>query len=182
MTFALSSTLALATFISFALLALSHGSGINCEDLPKESCAFAISGSAKRCVLEKYQLQYQCSSSEVVVGTMRDYVESEQCINACGVDRSSVGISSDSLLEPGFIQKLCSRQCYQNCPNIVDLYFNLAAGEGVFLPDLCQARRSGTRRAMIELMSAGVTMGPTADVKAGQLDALSAPAPAPMSN
>ena len=64
---------------------------------------------------------------------MADYIETDACVKACGVDRNSVGISSDALLEPQFTGKLCSPACYQNCPNIVDLYFNLAAGEGMIL-------------------------------------------------
>lgn len=66
----------------------------------------------------------------MVVEKMADYIETDACVKACGVDRNSVGISSDALLEPQFTAKLCSPACYQNCPNIVDLYFNLAAGEG----------------------------------------------------
>ena len=61
---------------------------------------------------------------------MAEYIETDECVRACGVDRNSIGISSDSLLEPQFTAKLCAPACYQKCPNIVDLYFNLAAGEG----------------------------------------------------
>jgi hypothetical protein len=75
-------------------------------------------------------VEYQCTTSEVVVERMAGYIETNQCVKACGVERNSVGISSDALLEPQFTAKLCSPSCYQNCPNIVDLYFNLAAGEG----------------------------------------------------
>ena len=78
-------------------------------------------------------VEYQCRTSEVFVEKMADYIETDACVKACGVDRNSVGISSDSLLEPQFTAKLCSPACYQNCPNIVDLYFNLAAGEGRLL-------------------------------------------------
>ena len=65
-----------------------------------------------------------------MVEGLAEYMETDECVNACGVDRKSVGISSDSLLEPQFMSKLCSPNCYQKCPNIVELYFNLAAGEG----------------------------------------------------
>lgn len=61
---------------------------------------------------------------------MKDWIETDECVRACGVDRNSVGISSDSLMESQFTAKLCSPACYQDCPNIIDLYFNLAAGEG----------------------------------------------------
>lgn len=106
-----------------------------CEDLPNDVCAFSIGSSGKRCLLETYAtrdgtVEYQCRTSEVVVERMADYLETDECVKACGVDRNSVGISSDALLEPQFTAKLCSPACYQQCPNIVDLYFNLAAGEG----------------------------------------------------
>lgn len=65
------------------------------------------------------------------MANMADYIETGACVRACGVDRNSVGISSDALLDPQFTAKICSPDCYQKCPNIVDLYFNLAAGEGI---------------------------------------------------
>lgn len=108
-----------------------------CEDLPKDVCAFSIASSGKRCLLETSEgkegnVEYQCRTSEVVVERMSEYIETDKCVKACGVDRKSVGISSDCLLEPQFMAKLCSPACYQNCANIVDLYFNLAAGEGKY--------------------------------------------------
>ncbi|MBA0643118.1 hypothetical protein Goklo_027434 [Gossypium klotzschianum] len=109
-----------------------------CEDLPKDVCAFSIASSGKRCVLETAvkkdgDVEYQCRTSEVVVERMAEYIETDECVAACGVDRNSVGISSDSLLDQQFTAKLCTPACYQKCPNIVDLYFNLAAGEGMNL-------------------------------------------------
>lgn len=106
-----------------------------CENLPTDICSFSIASSGKRCLLENYaakdgKVEYQCRTSEVVVERMAEYIETDECVSACGVDRNSVGISSDSLLEPQSTAKICSPCCYQNCPNIVDLYFNLAAGEG----------------------------------------------------
>ncbi|XWS59903.1 hypothetical protein CRYUN_Cryun08bG0161800 [Craigia yunnanensis] len=138
---------------------------IICEDLPKDVCAFSISSSGKRCLLETAvekdgNVEYQCRTSEVVVERMAEYIETDECVRACGVDRNSIGISSDSLLEPQFTAKLCAPACYQKCPNIVDLYFNLAAGEGVFLPDLCYAQRTNPRRTMFELLSSGAAAGP----------------------
>jgi hypothetical protein len=73
---------------------------------------------------------YQCKSSEVLVHRISEYIETDQCVEACGVDRNMIGISSDALLEPQVTSKLCSPACYHECTNIVDLYFNLAAGEG----------------------------------------------------
>lgn len=109
---------------------------IICEDLPKDACAFSISSGGKRCLIETSAgkdgtVEYQCRTSEVTVERIKDWVETDDCVRACGVDRNSVGISSDSLMEPQFTAKLCSPACYQDCPNIIDLYFNLAAGEGI---------------------------------------------------
>ncbi|CAK7333599.1 unnamed protein product [Dovyalis caffra] len=155
---------------------------IVCEELPNDICAFSISSSSKRCLLETIStknggVEYQCRTSEVVVEKMADYIETNACVKACGVDRNSVGISSDALLEPQFTAKLCSPACYQNCPNIVDLYFNLAAGEGAFLPDLCDAARYNPHRSMIQLMSSGAAPGPVGSESA---PLIAGPAPAPM--
>lgn len=108
---------------------------IECENLKKDWCAYAVSSSGKRCVLEKHVLRsgkedYACATSEIEADKMKNLIESDDCIKACGLDRSALGISSDSLLESRFAAKLCSHDCYVNCPNIIDLYFNLAAGEG----------------------------------------------------
>ena len=116
------------------IIILSLGD-IVCEELPVGLCTFSIASSGKRCILENYinrkeTMEYQCKTSEIVVKNMNDWIESDECTKACGVDRKSVGISSDSLLEPRSIAKLCSNSCYDNCPNIVDLYHNLAIGEG----------------------------------------------------
>lgn len=128
-------SLPLALLVSLALLIPSTLAGVICEDLPRDLCSFAVSSASKRCVLESSvqsgrPIEYQCRTSEVAVDRMRNHIETDQCVKACGVDRSSVGISSDSLLESEFAGKLCSPECHGNCPNIVDLYFNLAAGEG----------------------------------------------------
>lgn len=114
---------------------------IICENLPPEICAFSISSNGKRCLLENYagedgKVEYQCRTSEVVVEKMSNYIEEELCVKACGVDRKAVGISSDSFMEPQFTAKLCSANCFQNCPNIIDLYFNLAAGEGITIEEI----------------------------------------------
>ncbi|KAK4377627.1 hypothetical protein RND71_003923 [Anisodus tanguticus] len=158
---------------------------IICENLPTNVCSFSISSSGKRCLLENSEnkdgkMEYQCKTSEVIVGTIAEYIETDECVNACGVDRSSVGISSDALLEPQFTAKLCSPACYQNCPNVVDLYFNLAAGEGVYLPDLCNKQRSSPHRAMIELLSSGAAMDASAPI-ASQVVVVGAPDISPAS-
>ncbi|XP_010255408.1 PREDICTED: uncharacterized protein LOC104596085 [Nelumbo nucifera] len=136
-------TLLLALLLPFPL---AFG-GITCENLPNEYCAFSVSSAGFRCVLEKYEagadgVKLGCKSSDVLVENTASWVEIDDCIESCGLKRKSVGISSDSLLEPNFLHKLCSPKCFQFCPNIVDLYFNLAAAEGVYLPKLCQKMRS----------------------------------------
>ncbi|KAL7248449.1 hypothetical protein ACSBR2_003224 [Camellia fascicularis] len=155
---------------------------IICEDLPVDVCSFSISSSGKRCVLENEEtkegkVDYQCKTSEVVVERMSEYIETDECVSVCGVDRNNVGISSDALLESQFTAMLCSSDCYQNCPNIVDLYFNLAAGEGVFLPDLCERQRTNPHRAMFELSSSGAAPGPLAS-EVSHLAEVPAPSPA----
>ena len=120
------------------LLFLIFVAEVKCESLPNGDCAFAISSTGKRCVLEKAKTpkddlissEYECKTSEVMVQNMKEHIETDECIESCGLNRNFFGISSDDLLEPQFVSKLCAPACYQQCPNIVDLYFNLAAGEG----------------------------------------------------
>lgn len=121
--------------IFILILNLHFSADIVCEELQKDLCSFSIASSGKRCLLETGKaadggVEYQCTTSEVVVERMAGYIETDQCVKACGVERNFVGISSDALLESQFTAKLCSPCCFQNCHNIVDLYFNLAAGEG----------------------------------------------------
>ncbi|KAI9162536.1 hypothetical protein LWI28_028309 [Acer negundo] len=169
--------LAMALFVQGSL-----GESIACEKLDKDACAFAVSSAGKRCVLEKHvkrsgQEAYSCGTSEIEAEILKNLIETDQCIKACGLDRKSLGISSDSLLDTTFIQKLCSPQCYDSCPNIVDLFFNLAAGEGVFLPKLCEAQGSNARRGMSEIRSSGIAApGPIYSVKYTATLPISAPA------
>ncbi|KAH7662991.1 PAR1 protein [Dioscorea alata] len=133
---------------------------IACEDLDQNSCAFAVSSSGNRCVLEMKlrrsgYLELFCRTSDIETEKLKDYIEIDECIKACGLDRNTVGISSDSLLDSHFTQKLCSSKCYNSCPNIVDLYFNLAAGEGAFLPKLCEDQETSVRRGIEEIRSSG---------------------------
>ncbi|PQM38276.1 uncharacterized protein Pyn_04939 [Prunus yedoensis var. nudiflora] len=150
-------TLAVLALALAVCVQATLGLAITCEDLDQDTCAFAVSSSSKRCVLEKHvrrsgEEAYTCRTSEIEADKLKDWVESEQCIKSCGLDRKSYGICSDSLLESRFTQKLCSPQCYDTCPNIVDLYFNLAAGE---------AQGANARRQMSEIRSSGfVAPGP----------------------
>ncbi|KAB1705044.1 hypothetical protein FNE61_28955, partial [Klebsiella pneumoniae] len=157
--------LALTSFMQLTL------GDIACEDLNEDSCAFAISSTGKRCVLEKHlhrsgEEVYMCGTSEIEADKLKDWIETDECIEACGVDRNALGISSDALLESRFTNKLCSSACYKHCPNIIDLYFNLAAGEGVYLPKLCAEQKKNGRREMAEIRSSGlVAPAPESEVK-----------------
>lgn len=119
-------------FFLFVVNSYIVGEEIVCENLPTNMCAFSISASGKRCLLETANVagEYTCRTSTVEVDGIVNHVESDECVAACGVDRKTVGISSDSMMEAGFASKLCSPACLDFCPNILDLYFNLAAGEG----------------------------------------------------
>ncbi|KAG7960802.1 hypothetical protein I3843_10G144600, partial [Carya illinoinensis] len=137
-----------------------------CENFSNNVCAFSISSSGKRCLLETSvasdhgKVEYQCKTSEVLVNGMTEYIETDKCVEACGADRKTVGISSDALLDAKSTTKLCSPDCSQMCPNIVDLYSNLAAGEGGNLPVLCEKQRANPHRSMSELLGSGVAPGP----------------------
>ncbi|MED6197697.1 hypothetical protein PIB30_059052 [Stylosanthes scabra] len=155
--------------VAILAFALSVQGILECENLSHETCAFAVSSAGKRCVLEKEIKRsgleaFSCKTSEIEADEkLNNHIESEECIKSCGLDRKSFGISSDSLLESRFTKNLCSPQCYQACPNVVDLYFNLAAGEGVFLPKLCEAQGANSRRGMAEIKSSGI-VAPAPDV------------------
>ncbi|KAL0354966.1 UNVERIFIED_CONTAM: hypothetical protein Sradi_3943500 [Sesamum radiatum] len=135
-----------------------------CENLPTNLCSFAIASSGKRCVLENHKNAQEktCKTSEVVVEKLFGYIETDQCVKACGVCRDSVEVSSDAFLSSEFTAHLCSPACYHNCPNIVDLFFNLAAGEGVSLPALCKNQEEKHREMLTILSSGGVNPGPVA--------------------
>ncbi|GFP86268.1 hypothetical protein PHJA_000770600 [Phtheirospermum japonicum] len=180
-----STKMSLIIFFASSLFFQGTLAEVICESLPTNLCSFSIASSGKRCVLENYMneqsgnLDYTCKTSEVVVERLSGHIESDQCVSSCGVDRQFVGISSDAFLSAGFSARLCSPACYQNCPNIVDLYFNLAAGEGVYLPALCDKQKANPHRAMLELISSSgdVASGP---VSSAELVA-DAPASAPAS-
>ncbi|XP_038903155.1 uncharacterized protein LOC120089821 [Benincasa hispida] len=159
-------------FILVLLLALSFqttlgesrtrdSNTIKCEDLEKSKCAFAVSWLGKRCVLEKSvkrsgEEAFTCRTSEIEADRLQNIVETEECVEGCGLDRNTLGISSDSLLDTCFTRNLCSSRCYNHCANVVDLFFNLAAGEGVFLPKLCEVQGGNVRRGMSEIKSSGI--------------------------
>ncbi|CAJ1952782.1 unnamed protein product [Sphenostylis stenocarpa] len=157
---ALNTSLRCLAMVALAFFVTVQGTlgAIECERLDEDTCAFAVSWEGKRCVLEKRvkrsgEEAYTCRTSEIETETQTGHIETDECIKGCGLNRKSFGISSDSLLESGFTQNLCSPHCYETCPNIVDLFFNLAAGEGVFLPKLCASQG---RREMAEIKSSGI--------------------------
>ncbi|KAL5981511.1 hypothetical protein ACLOJK_015573 [Asimina triloba] len=159
------------------------GDEVRCEELERSRCAFAVSSTGTRCVLEKQVRRnggekYACRSSEIEAEKLRDWIETDECAAACGVDRNTLGISSDALLDSQFTQSLCSAPCYNNCPNLVDLYFNLAAGEGVFLPKLCEAQGGNARRAMAEIKSSGLAAPAPNSVDVNKIFLAPAAAPA----
>ncbi|AED96208.1 photoassimilate-responsive protein PAR-like protein [Arabidopsis thaliana] len=174
-------------FVAFMILLAIYsqttfGDDVKCENLDENTCAFAVSSTGKRCVLEKSMKRsgievYTCRSSEIEANKVTNIIESDECIKACGLDRKALGISSDALLESQFTHKLCSVKCLNQCPNVVDLYFNLAAGEGVYLPKLCESQEGKSRRAMSEIRSSGIamdTLAPVGPVMLGEI----APEPA----
>nr|XP_027126553.1 uncharacterized protein LOC113742788 [Coffea arabica] len=154
-----------------------RGSGeLICEELPAGMCALSVASSGKRCSLEAGDEPGlpQCKTSEISVHGIREHIETDECVAACGSDRNVTGISSDSLLDPIFTAKLCSKHCVNNCPNIVDLYSNLASAEGVLLSKLCKSLETSPRRAMSQLQSSG--MAPSAPAGAGEGPISAAPA------
>ncbi|KAI5082230.1 hypothetical protein GOP47_0001973 [Adiantum capillus-veneris] len=147
----------IATFLFVGLLALiiSHVNpvlgAIECEELPIEDCAFAVSSSGARCVLEKVVKnnaapQYKCQTSIIMAERPMEWIESEDCIRTCGLQRLSVGLSTDALLEREFTKRLCFSQCRSKCPNINDLYTKLAAEDGIYLPSLCDSLKPRVRK------------------------------------
>ncbi|KAL3530831.1 hypothetical protein ACH5RR_010153 [Cinchona calisaya] len=155
--------MALLLFLAFSLLLQGAFGELVCEELPVGMCSFAISSTGKRCLLETYAsnvgpTKFQCKTSEVMVNNnMREYIETDHCINACGLDRKAVGISSDILLDPRFAAKICSPDCSNRCPNILDLHQDLALVEGMLLSELCRALRNSPRRAMSQLVSSSAS-------------------------
>ncbi|KAJ7524113.1 hypothetical protein O6H91_18G078400 [Diphasiastrum complanatum] len=145
----------IVTFLVVLIALNTHGAfgKLECEDLPMEDCAYAVSGSGERCVLEKYITNrgdsvYECQTSIILADRREPYIESDDCVNACGLERLSVGLSSEGLLVRNFVEKLCSSSCQDSCPNVVDLFSKLAAGEGLYLPKVCNFLKPITPRRL----------------------------------
>ncbi|KAL3700134.1 hypothetical protein R1sor_018156 [Riccia sorocarpa] len=128
--------------------ASDEGFKLECHMLPIDQCAFAVDSEGSRCVLEtiitdNVIIAYMCQKSDIPVGedSPVEYVESDECIEACGAERLTVGFSTDAFTTTGFTSKLCSRRCRDNCPNLIDLYSNIVAGEGTTISELCSEHR-----------------------------------------
>lgn len=118
---------------------------LECTMLPVEECAFAVSYDGYRCVLER-QLSndmHVCQKSNIKVGEDApvEYIETDSCVKACGVSRMTIGFSTDEVYSNRFISKMCSWECREACLNLVDLYSNIIAGEGVTLAEFCGEQR-----------------------------------------
>ncbi|KAL6620337.1 hypothetical protein ACP70R_035476 [Stipagrostis hirtigluma subsp. patula] len=147
--------------VAFAVVVQSaRGGELACEELPPDMCAFAVSSGGRRCVLERTpEGAHRCQTSAVGAGEdLSGWVESDACVRACGVDRAALGlpVASDAAEDRRFALALCSPACRDACPNIVDLYATLAAGEGMSLPALCEAQmNAGNRRMMMGMSPLG---------------------------
>ncbi|KAL6610315.1 hypothetical protein ACP70R_040284 [Stipagrostis hirtigluma subsp. patula] len=145
---------AVAILVVLAVSApFARGGQLVCEELPPDVCAFAVSSGGRRCVLERTpEGAGRCQTSAVGAGEqLSGWIENDACVRACGVDRAALGlpVASDAAEDGRFARALCSPACRDGCPNIVDLYATLAAGEGISLPALCEAQKNGGIRRMM---------------------------------
>eukprot|EP00246_Nothoceros_aenigmaticus_P016795 TRINITY_DN783_c0_g2_i1.p1 TRINITY_DN783_c0_g2~~TRINITY_DN783_c0_g2_i1.p1 ORF type:complete len:163 (-),score=8.59 TRINITY_DN783_c0_g2_i1:541-1029(-) len=131
-----------------------------CEDLLIEDCAFSVSSSGARCVLEKLYSpdgtsRSECQTSLIVADNSAEWIETDECLESCGLSRMTYGLSTDNLLDADSLDKLCSASCMGSCHNILDLYIKLAAGEGIYLPQLCGSNAQHGRRSLGEALAPG---------------------------
>ncbi|CAL4908492.1 unnamed protein product [Urochloa decumbens] len=159
----MASTLTVAFAILVALVAAVHSAHgaprLSCQELPPDACAFAVSSGGLRCVLERTpEGTHRCQTSAVAAGGARglaaasEWVETDACVRACGVDRAALGlpVASAAAEDRRSLRALCSPACRDGCPNVVDLYATVAAAEGMSLPVLCEAQtNAGSRRMMM---------------------------------
>lgn len=129
------SSIVLLLLVSLRQVTLGQGASVlRCHMLPAEECAFAVDSSGKRCVLtensdDAVSIVRSCETSEISVGddSPIEYIETEQCVRACGVHKMTIGFArSTNLPTDQFMSKLCSWECKHNCPNLVDLYNNVS--------------------------------------------------------
>ncbi|KAF3328287.1 PAR1 protein [Carex littledalei] len=127
--------LALFLFLALALPSALDAAEVICENLPINQCAFAVSSTSKRCVLESMRQSggttYQCKTTDLEVEKVpkqfgapmekiSNHIETEACVRTCGLEDSTVGILSyHSLMMDSKIKtKLCSPSCQENCENL----------------------------------------------------------------
>ncbi|KAH7433224.1 hypothetical protein KP509_07G060300 [Ceratopteris richardii] len=137
------------TFVHLSLLIFNFSYFVSgdlmCEDLPIDICAFAVSSAGTRCILEKEissdgEAIYFCQTSKVDAIEFTEWIETDDCMQACGIDRMTLGISSDALVDSSFLGYLCSKDCHNNCPNVVELFEKLSEEEGAPLKRVCDQR------------------------------------------
>ncbi|XP_059065714.1 uncharacterized protein LOC131857331 [Cryptomeria japonica] len=133
---------------------------LQCEELVIYNCAFAVSSTGNRCLLEKYAgedgtIDLKCQTSKIMADTdTKPWIESEECINSCGLHKITVGLSTDALDDKKTLKKICSSFCQRSCTNIFHLFTNLAAEEGTDLQRLCKSKSWFTRKVVAEVPAA----------------------------
>jgi len=135
---------------------VSAGGRLACEELPPDACAFAVSSAGMRCVLEcTPEGGHRCQTSAVrgargMAAAGAGWVETDACVRACGADRAALGlpVASAAAEDRRALRALCSPACQHGCPNVVDLYATLAAGEGACVLPLRSYDRRLSRPAI----------------------------------
>ncbi|KAI5063952.1 hypothetical protein GOP47_0020622 [Adiantum capillus-veneris] len=110
-----------------------EASDVVCEDLPAEWCAYSISSMGARCVLvdhgekdgDNTMQVYRCQTSSVETKVKGGWIEAEECIEACGLDRMTVGLFSQPAFDP---RLFCSSRCSRSCSHLHDLLRPLHEG------------------------------------------------------
>ncbi|MCO5581579.1 hypothetical protein L7F22_035467 [Adiantum nelumboides] len=128
--------------LGLALPCCSHAQVV-CEELGIYECAFAVASTGARCILEtkislEVCIQFECTTSSVLASPFANWIETAECLLFCGLERLTIGISTDFIGDLGLQKMICSSMCQKNCPNIVDVFSNLAIGEGLNLENICK--------------------------------------------
>ena len=77
-----------------------------------------------------YNFLISLQTSKIVTDSFHSWIEDNKCIQACGLNRMSVGLSSDFLGEHELQRSICGNSCLEECLNVVEIFTNLASGEG----------------------------------------------------
>ncbi|KAI5054060.1 hypothetical protein GOP47_0008042 [Adiantum capillus-veneris] len=109
-------------FLITILCASAHKceADVVCEELPMEWCAYSISSMGARCMLEGEKdgdnpMVYKCKTSSVETKVKGGWIEAEECMEACGLKRMTVGLFSQPPFDPQFF---CSPRCARSCPHL----------------------------------------------------------------